>query len=194
MTPRLHRRALLSAFLIACVGAGSAAAGQNPFKRGGPKVDYTSFKDPNGQFTLDYPKDWRVIGGVGDVIVTFAEKKNEARILIERFKLKTEINEVTDLFGQIETDILKERQPKAADVTTKMVEQNGMRLVAIDYTYPGLTKPERARQYSLPVGEVVFRVTGSAITAQFAKYDPMFAHAAESFKAVKAGDSPAAQR
>jgi hypothetical protein len=191
MTPRLLRRALLSGFLIYCVGAGTASAGQNPFKRGGPKVDYLSFKDPNGQFTLDYPKDWRVIGGVGDVIVTLAEKKNEARILIERFKLKSELKQVTDLFGELETEVLKERQPKATDVTTKMVEQNGMRLVAIDYTYPGLAKPERARQYSLPVGEVVFRVTGSAITAQFAKYDPMFAHAAESFKAVNAGEGPA---
>jgi hypothetical protein len=181
MTTR-SRRSALTACILCVVVSGSAAAGQNPFRRA-PKAEYLAFKDPAGQFSLEYPKDWQVLPGAGDVIATFAQKNGEAALVIERSRLSVALKnpeEVTDLFIQIETDALKERQPKATDVTGKLVLQGGRRLIVVDYSRPGLVKPERVRQYSMPQGPVLFRLTCSTATALFTKYDPMFVHVAES--------------
>lgn len=181
---RNHHRSLLPALIICSIVVEPAAAGQFGFLKRDSKPEYTPFKDPAGQFALEYPKDWQVIGGAGDVTVTFAQKKSEAALVVEHFKMNTALapEEVTELFAQIESDVLKERQPKATDVVSKVVDQNGHRLIVIDYARPGLAGPERVRQYSFPVGQALYRLTCSAITAQFAKYDPMFAHVADTFK------------
>jgi hypothetical protein len=151
--------------------------------------DFQLFRDPAGRFSLDFPKDWQVNAGVGDLLVTFAQKKNEAALVIERFHLNLAptADKIDDLFAQIEEDTLKERQPQASDVSHKIVDGNGRRFIVIDYTRPGLTRPvERARQYSLPFGQDLYRLICSAAPNQFAKYDPLFAHASDSFTAPAA--------
>jgi hypothetical protein len=152
--------------------------------------DFQLFRDPAGRFSLEFPKDWQVNAGVGDVLVTFAQKKNEAALVIERFHLNLAptADQIDDLFAQIEEDTLKERQPQASAVAHKIAGGNGRRFVVIDYTRPGLTKPvERARQYSLPIGQDLYRLVCSAAPNQFAKYEPLFAHVSESFTAPAAG-------
>ena len=77
------RRSVLHALLIGVIAAAPVAAGQNPFKRDS-KVEYSPFRDPSGQFALEFPKDWQVIGGADTV--TFAQKKSEAALVVERIK------------------------------------------------------------------------------------------------------------
>jgi TonB family protein len=161
----------------------AAASGQFGFLRKG-KVDYQAFKDPGGRFSLEYPRDWQAIAGAGDVIASFSERKGEAALVIERFHLNQALasEEVSDLLAQLEADVLKEHQPKATDVKSQVVEAGGRRFIVIEYARPGLNGPERARQYSFPVQDEMFRLTCSAAVAQFTKYDPVFAHIADSFK------------
>jgi len=154
--------------------------------------DFQLFRDPAGRFSLEFPKDWQVNAGAGDVLVTFAQKKNEAALVVERFHLNLAptAEKIDELFAQIEEDTLKEHQPQASAVSHKIVDANGRRFSVIDYTRPGLTRPvERARQYSVPIGQDMYRLICSAVPAQFAKYDPLFAHVNESFAApaVEAG-------
>jgi hypothetical protein len=44
---------------------------------------------------------------------------------------------------------------------------------------------ERVRQYSVPVGRQLYRLTCISSAAQFAAYDPVFAHIAASFTATE---------
>ena len=181
---REHRFVLALLLLVIGTGVMPAAVGQFGFLKRGSKTQFQLFKDPGGRFSLEYPKDWQAVAGAGDVLVTFAQKKSEAALVVERFRMNQALapDEITDLFAQIEADVLKEHQPKAADVTAKLVNAAGQRLIVIDYSRPGLSGPERARQYSFPVAQDLYRLTCSAVAAQFAKYDPVFTHVAESFK------------
>ena len=148
--------------------------------------DFQLFRDPASRFSLEFPKDWQVNAGVGDVLVTFAQKKNEAALVVERFHLNLAPTpeKIDELFAQIEEDTLKERQPQAIAVSHRLADGNGRRFIVIDYTRPGLTRPlDRARQYSLPIGQDLYRLICSAAPAQFAKYEPLFAHVNDSFTA-----------
>lgn len=181
---RNYRRALIGSIIACAIAAGPAAAAQfGRFLKRDSKVEYMPFKDAANQFALEYPKDWQVIGGAGDVLVTFAQKKSEAALVVERFKMNTPLapEDVTELFTQIEADVLKERQPKATEIVAKVIDNNGHRLIIIDYARPGLAGPEKVRQCSFPMGAALYRLTFSAPTAQFAKYDPIFAHIAGTF-------------
>lgn len=181
---REYRFVLAFLLIVSGTGVMPAAVGQFGFLKGGSKTDFQLFTDPGGRFALEYPKDWQVIAGAGDVLVTFAQKKSEAAFVVERYRMSQALapDEITDLFAQIEADVLKERQPKAVEVAAKIVHASGQRLIVIDYSRPGLSGPERARQYSFPVGQDLYRLTCSAVRAQFAKYDPVFIHLAETFK------------
>lgn len=181
---RKYHFVLALLLIVSGTGVMPAAVGQFGFLKGGSKTDFQLFKDPGGRFSLEYPKDWQAVAGAGDVLVTFVQKKSEAAFVVERYRMNQALtpDEITDLFAQIEADVLKERQPKAADVTAKIVDANGQRLIVIDYSRPGLSGPERARQYSFPVGQDLYRLTCSALKNQFAKYDPVFIHVAETFK------------
>ena len=148
---------------------------------GGGKGDFRTFLDPGGAFQLEVPKDWRATAGAADVIVTFAQKDAEAAIVVERFRLNQPLREVTDLFGQIEMDTLKERQPRATNVSFKLVTSNGRTVAVIDYTRPGLAGQEQARQYSVPIGQDLYRLNCSAAMSEFAKVRPIFLRIAGSF-------------
>ena len=181
------------AFVVALgVASGPAAGGQFGFLKRDPRIEFQAFKDPNERFTLAYPKDWQVIAGAGDVLVTFAAKSGEAALVVERFRMNTTLapEDITELFAQIETDVLKERQPKATDVIAKIDAVASMRAIVIDYARPGLSRPERARQYSFPTGQELYRLTCSTVAVQFPKYDPVFVHVAESFKTVESKPVP----
>jgi hypothetical protein len=166
------------------VAAAPASGGQFGFLKRDSKIAFQAFKDPNGRFTLDYPKDWQVIAGSGDVVVTFAAKNGEAALVVEHSRLKISLgpDDIDNTFAQIETDVLNERQPKATEVTARIDAVASARAIVIDYARPGLTRPERARQYSFPIGQELYRLACSTVTVQFPKYDSAFIRMAESFK------------
>jgi hypothetical protein len=164
----------------------SVLLGQFGLFKGG-KGDFQTFQDPGGGFQLEYPKDWRVTAGIGDVIATFAQKNGEAAVVVERFRMTQPLKAVTDQFGQIEVDILKERQPRATSDSFKLVTANGRPVVVIDYSRAGLAGQEQVRQYSMPIAQDLYRLTCSAVMAQFTKYDPIFVRIAGSFAPLAAG-------
>jgi hypothetical protein len=158
------------------------------------KSGYSVFTDPGRRFSVEYPKDWTwlMISGSGEPLATFSQPKKEAAFVVERFRLRQPLpgDLVTEVFAQIEADVLKENQPRATDVVAKMVDEGGKRVIVIDYSRPvaGADLQERVRQFSYPVGQDLYRVTCMAINAQFAKYEATFAMVAASLK--PAGELP----
>jgi hypothetical protein len=188
---RDHRRLLRPTLLAICTLLPTLAFAQL-FGLGGK--DYKPFTDQGGRFQLEYPKDWQPILGVGDVLVTFAQKKGEAAFVIKRFQLLDDPGAINEVFGQLESDALKMDQPQAKDVSFKIAGANGRAVVVIDYSRPGLAGPERGRQYSFPIGRDVYRLNCAALTGLFAKYDPQFLHIAQSFMSISgAAPTPTAK-
>ncbi len=155
---------------------------------------YLLFTDPGKRFSVEFPKDWRwmIVAGSGEALVTFVQPKSEAAVVVERFRLKQPLamDEITDVFVQIETDVLKENQPRASDIGGKVLTQGRRRAVGVDYSRPGLTESERVRQYSYPVADSLYRITCMALTSQFKKYEATFATVAESLKSAGELDAP----
>ena len=156
-----------------------------------PKLDAQWFQGPNNRIRFEYPKkDWQVVPGGSSVIVTLAQKKGEAAVVVEQNRMNQALapEDITDLFGQLEADIVKKRQPSANDLQTKLVQTAGRRLVILTYGRKGVAGPELVRQYSIPTGTDLFRLTCSAASAQFMKYEPVFAHIAASFAVTSGTD------
>jgi len=175
-----NRQRFAVAVLLAVAGLSTArpAFAQFPFFGG---KDFKQFADRAGRFQLEYPKDWQATIGVGDVIVTFTQKKGEAALVIQRFQLLDDPGQITDTFGQVEMDSFKMQQPQATDVSFKIAVANGRPVIVIDYSRQGLAGQEKGRQYSFPVGSQIFRLNCTAMMSLFAKYEPQFLHIAQSF-------------
>jgi hypothetical protein len=154
------------------------------------QFNYDLFKDPANRFTLEYPREWfwQLIPGVGDLLAAFTEKRGEAALIIERFQLQQAVSpgDMTDLFAQLELDALKQKQPKASNFVSRLMDMPGRKIVVIDYSRPGLLGPELARQYSYPVEASLYRLTCSAPQPFFGKYDAAFVHIAQTFKVTAA--------
>lgn len=154
------------------------------------QFSYDTFKDPANRFTLEYPREWfwQLIPGVGDVLAAFTEKKGEAALIIERFQLQQRITpgDMTDLFAQLELDALKQKQPKASNFVSRLMDMPGRKIVVIDYARPGLLGPELARQYSYPVDVSLYRLTCSAPQSYFPKYEAAFTRIAQTFRTLTA--------
>ena len=159
------------------------AAAQFPwFGRSKPPT-FVEFHDLSGRFTLERPKDWEVVAGAGETVVTFLQKKHEAQVVVGHFQMAVALSasEVTDVFANIEASVLKGSQPGATNVVARLDHRDGQPFVIIDYERPGLKGPERARQYSLPRGQDDFRLSCSASPEKFASYEPIFEHIVKSF-------------
>jgi hypothetical protein len=187
--------------LIACLALASFVTAP-PAQAPGPpapteygraaKLETQWFQGPTNRIRFEYPKkDWQVVPGGSSVIVTLAQKKGEAAVVVEQSRMNQALapEDITDLFGQLEADLVKERQPGATDVQAKLVEAAGRRLVILTYGRKGVAGAERVRQYSIPTGIDLFRLTCSAGWAQFTKYEPVFAHLAASFAVTSGTDS-----
>jgi len=179
---------------IVCAGAivsAQAPGAPAPSEYGrSPKLDTQAFQVPNSQIRFEWPrKDWQMVPGAGSVIVSLTEKKSEAAVVVERNRLNQALapDDITDLFGQLEADVVKERQPPATDIQAKVVAAGGRRLVILTYGRNGITGPERVRQYSIPAGSEIYRLTCSAGVKDFSKYEPVFAHIAASFTVAGGG-------
>jgi len=194
------RKYLLGSLTIGCVASAAvttmlsaqAPSVPTPNEYGGAtKLDMQWFQGPNNRIRFEYPKkDWQLVPGGSSVVVTLAQKKGEAAVVVEQNRMNQALasEDITELFGQIEVDIVKERQPSASDVQAKLVQASGRRLVILTYSRKGVAGPERVRQYSIPTGIELFRLTCSAASAQFTRYEPVFAHLAASFAATSGTD------
>ena len=193
-------RAVVGALIVALGGA-TVSAQVTPPAAGeygrAPKLDVQQFTIQ--QIHFEYPKkDWEivprpnttVIPGATAPIVSVVQRKREAAVVVEQTRLHQPLalDDITDLFSQLETDSIRERQPQATDVKAKLVDVGGgRRLVILTYGRQGVGGPERVRQYSIPAGADLFRLTCVAAAGQFARYEAVFAHVAASFTVASGG-------
>jgi hypothetical protein len=158
-----------------------------------PKVQFTQLRVAGGQAVLEYPRrDWDAAAPLGTTIAVVVEKDGHGWITLERTRMQTALapEEVTDLFAQLEADRVKEAEPQAVASATRLFAVNGRRFTGVQFTHRGAKGPEVVRLYSFPVGNVLYRLTVGAESAQFAKFEPIFAHVASTF--TSAAPSPSA--
>jgi hypothetical protein len=182
---------LLAGALAAAAGPGgqdAAAKAADPWVARTTRVQFQSQRAADAPAQLDFPKkDWMVLPSSGSVVITLASRKGDAVVVVERTAMRQALasEDITELFAQIEIDAIKERQPKAADFQSKVLASGDRRIVAVQYGRQGVLGAERVRQYSVPIGKELYRVTCISSAAQFALYDPVFAHIAGSFTATE---------
>lgn len=159
--------------------------GQDPWYGRTTKVQFQPIKNADPAFQMEWPrKDWMLLPSAGSLSLVVASKKGDALVVVERTTLRQplEQSDITDLFAQLESDAIKEKQ-KAIDVQARVIDGGSQRLVAVQYQRTGALGAERVRQYSVPVGKSLYRLTCISSAAQFLSYDPVFAHMAASFVA-----------
>ena len=144
------------------------------FRRGAQT--FKTFK--SAELTIEYPdRDWQQLPGAGTVLVTFATKRGDAAVVIERAKLGQPLNagDLTDVFADIESDLVKERYPDATDVKATLAAHGTLgQVVRVEFTRPAAGGAERVRQFSAPGGWFIYRIVCSARTAEFPKHEATF--------------------
>ena len=153
-----------------------------------PKLEVQLFEAPARRIRLEFPKkDWVVVPGGGAALVSFAQRKGEAAIVVEQNRLNQPLAsaDITELFGQLESETVRDRQMGVADIEAKVYDAGGRRFVVVNYARTGVSGPERVRQSSIPVGADLYRLFCSAAAPLFARYEPVFAHVAASFTAAQ---------
>ena len=156
--------------------------------------DVSIFTDPGRRFSVEFPTgwEWKIISPAGESLALFLHPKSEAAVVVEhlRLKLRLEADDITDVFLNIESDYIKEHQPKASNVVARFSTRNGKKIVIVDYTRPADDERERervrVRQYSLPEGQDLFRVTCMAAQSRFTRYESTFASIADSLTSAEA--------
>jgi len=180
-----QRRIVATTIALACLCAAVTLA-----QKGGSNL----FTDPSRRYSIEFPRDWTwtIVEGAGEALSTFVHPKKEAAIVVERFRMKQVLSQgdITDVFASIESDLLKENQPRVSDVSARVVNQGQKRLVQIDYKRPGIGEPgrvedERVRQFSFPIGGSLYRITCFSLASQFGKYEAICQWAAESLKSAE---------
>ena len=181
----LHRRITAATIALICLWIAIPLA---------QKAGANLFTDPSRRYSIEFPKgwDWTIVEGAGEALSTFVHPRKEAAIVVERFRMKQVLaqGDITDVFAQIESDLLKENQPRVSEVTARVVNQGQKRLVQIDYKRPGIGEPgkvqdERVRQFSFPIGGSLYRITCFSLASQFGKYESICQWAAESLKSAE---------
>jgi hypothetical protein len=116
-------------------------------------------------------------------------------LVVERIRLRQRLEprDVTDVFAQIEADVVKENQPGAADVAAKMTREENRAVIVIDYTRETLGGRQRVRQYSIPAGADLYRITAMAQPNTFQRHEGVMAAMVGTFKgSAELGSAPAA--
>lgn len=166
------------------------AAGQFKWMVGGDKnVKYKAFKDPGGRFELEYPaKDWKLLPSGGSSLAVFA-RNDGPTLFIDYTKMVDKLSPgEIDAMPDVEVGRLKEQQPTAKAFKSDMLDSKSGRGVLIRYSRQG-TEPETVVQYSIPVGQDLYRLNGVIPDKQLSKYEPIIMHMIQSFKAPAAASS-----
>ncbi|MPZ18969.1 MAG: hypothetical protein GEV06_13795 [Luteitalea sp.] len=146
--------------------------------------DFVPLSDPAGGVSIEYPKEhWQSVPGSSPTVATFTQEAGEATVVLSQTQLNQALQpeEVTDVFGQIEAETIKEREPNASDFDTRLLEDGSRRVVAIQYQRPGSQGPEVVRQYSFPVAQTLYRLTCVMKPDKLQEQEPICAHMAASF-------------
>ena len=180
--------AWVGCFTVATLVAEATASAQLGIFKRNKGTTYQTFRDPAGRFVIEYPtKDWRVNQAKGSIVASFTQKNGEAAVAVEYSKLKLALtrDEIDDVVLKLEVDALKEKDPSVRDVNANIGQGPSGPRIVIRYTRNGTGGREHVEQYSVPVGDELYRVSCSArITAQ-ARYQPILTYIAGSFSLLR---------
>jgi hypothetical protein len=183
--PGGNSRRLITLLAVVVASAGLLAQAPAPNEVGrAPKLEVQQYVAPGNRIRFEFPKkDWQIVPGGTVSMVSVTQKAGQAAVVVEHTKLNAALapDDITDLFAQLEADQIKQAQPDASDMQSKLVSVGNRRLVIVGYTRRGVTGAERVRVYSVPVGVDLYRLTCSAASQQFARYEQVFAHVAATF-------------
>lgn len=176
-----------SAAALSVLGVAVTAAAQNdPAVARSANLKTQKYVSASHNFSVEYPRDWRVVGGGMATLVTFDQKKSEASVAIEYElrELPTTPEDVNDTYVGIEKDFIKAQVVKVSSPTTRIVAVGPRRIVVLEFTRIGVHGEERVREYMVPVERNLFRIICRAAPSIFDRYSPVFAHVAASFAPV----------
>lgn len=186
---------LAAALLVAWSVAGPALAYGQATARGGvswldkgPAAQYQPRRSADAPFSVEVPrKEWLVLPASRSALMVLAARKGDADVLVERTALQFALapEDITDVLATVQVEAAKTRDPKATDFDARVLDAGTRRLVAIQYTRPGVLGQERVRQYTIPAGQWLYHITTVAQASQFAAYERIFAHIAASFTAIE---------
>ena len=189
----LGRRAVAGSLLsVVCVLSADVTAAQNPLKKVfGGDPNYQIFTDPSGRFEIEYPtKDWRPLPSGGSSLAVFARKDGPA-LFVDRVSLVDRLTPgEIEAMPDVEVGRLKQQQPTAKDFKSEMLETRAGRGVLIRYSRVG-RGPESILQYSIPVGQDLYRLNGVVPAKLFSKYELIIMRMIRSFKAPADPSAPA---
>jgi hypothetical protein len=188
---RSQRRALTaSAAVLLCVLSTGVTAAQFKWMVGGDKnTKYQPFKDPGGRFEIEYPaKDWKRLPVGGSSLAVFA-RNDGPTLFVDHVRLVDALTPA-EIAGMptVELSSLKDQQPKAKDFKSDMLDSRAGRGVLIRYSREG-TVPETVVQYSIAVGQELFRLNGVIPDKELTKYEPIIMYMIQSFRAPAASSS-----
>ncbi|MGH9161065.1 MAG: hypothetical protein ACRD2X_13910 [Vicinamibacteraceae bacterium] len=146
--------------------------------------DFVPLRDPSGQISIEYPKEnWQSLPGSSPTLATFEQQDGAATVVLEQRKLNQALrpDEVTDVFGKIETETIKKRAPNATGFETRLLEDGNRRVVAVQYQRPGSQGVEIVRQYSFPVAQTLYRLTCVMNPDELQEQERICSHMAASF-------------
>jgi hypothetical protein len=176
----------LLAAVILCTWSTALSAAQFKWMVGDKSVKYQPFRDASGLFEIEYPeKDWKRLPSVGQSLVGFA--RNDGPTLFVNHVRLTEPFTPAEIAGlpAMELSTLKDQQPKATGFKSEPLESMAGHGVLIRYSREG-AGPETVIQFSIAVGQELFRISGVLPDKQAAKYEPVVMHMIQSFKAPAA--------
>jgi hypothetical protein len=173
-----------------CAGSPGLSAGQFKWMVGGDKnVKYQPFKDSAGRFELEYPtKDWKLLPSGGSSLAVFA-RNDGPTLFIDYIKMVDRLTPgEIDAMPDAEVSRLKEQQPKAKGFKTDMLDSRAGRGVLVRYSRDA-APPETVVQYTIPVGQDLYRLNGVIPDKQLSKFEPIVMHMIQSFKTPAAAAS-----
>jgi len=166
-----------------------AARSDQLFGRG--VTEYQPYQNAIHKLTIDYPKkDWQIVSGTGTVVVTFAQRRSEAAVVLEYENLDQalEAKDITKLVADLEMERILGQTPGSANFKNAISGDKDRPVVVVDFTKPSVTSGvDQARQYSMVAGKRMYRITCSSSPTLFAKYTPIFEHMVASFKTIPVG-------
>jgi hypothetical protein len=155
-----------------------------------------NFDEPKvftGTFQIQLPKGWHLAPGHTNTIFSSVEHTRKwetgGAITLEYMSLPAPVDP-TVIAGVADRELkeiqLRELRGKQFGSAVKVGRAGP--IILVQYDRPGISgTDDHVAQYSIPVGQVMYRLVCIAPTASVEKYRPMFAHVAASFQPAKAG-------
>ena len=127
-------------------------------------------------FTIDHPKDWQQLVGVGSAFLVLFSRARDAAVAVERLTLAVPLapSEIIPETAEAEIKEWEGRRTLASGFSPQIVEYLGNKVVIIDFRQPGVQGLQHVRLYNIIRGTDKFRVICTTPLPTFDKYKDTF--------------------